>query len=113
MERDPLKNLLRWAKRRADKYDVPFNLTVDDIDIPAVCPVLGIPLFHSEKVASDNSPTLDRIVPEVGYVAGNVIVVSNRANRIKSNASWHEISKLAEFYEEHICQHWMKPTTIH
>jgi hypothetical protein len=39
----------------------------------------------------DNSPSLDRIVPEKGYVAGNIRVISQRANRIKSNATVEEL----------------------
>lgn len=102
------KNLLRWARGRAELNGVSFSLTVDDIEIPEFCPVLGIPLFHGDGVSCDNSPTVDRIVPEVGYVPGNIIIISNRANRVKSNASWLELRKLVEFYEEHITQHWMR-----
>lgn len=113
MERDPLKqrkNLYRWAKRRAAEQRVCFSITVDDIQIPKKCPVLKIPIYSGDGVSIDNSPTLDRIVPEVGYVPGNVIVISNRANQIKSNATWHELRCLVEFYEEHISQVWMKPS---
>lgn len=113
MGRDSLtkqKNLLRWARGRAEQQDVPFNLTVDDIAIPEFCPVLGIPLYCGDGSSCDNSPTLDKIVPEVGYVPGNILVVSNRANRIKHNYSWWELRMVVEFYEEHITQYWMKGT---
>jgi len=32
-----------------------------------------------------NSPTLDRIQNDQGYIPGNVIVVCSKANRIKNN----------------------------
>lgn len=102
------KNLLRWARGRAELKGLPFNLEIKDIHIPEFCPVLGIPLFCGEGVSCDNSPTIDRIVPEVGYVSGNIIVISSRANRIKSNATWLELQRLVEFYENHITQHWMR-----
>lgn len=111
MERHTLakqKNLLRWARGRAEQKGLSFNLTIEDINIPEFCPVLGIPLFCGDGVSCENSPTLDRIVPELGYVTGNVIVISNRANRIKHNATWLELQKLVEFYEQHITQHWMR-----
>jgi hypothetical protein len=38
---------------------------------------------------------VDRIVPELGYVKGNVIVVSCRANRIKSDATPDELERIA------------------
>lgn len=111
MGRDSLgreRRLIGWARDRAKKSGVPCTITIDDIEIPKECPVLGIALFSGDGVSCDNSPTIDRIVPEVGYVPGNVIVISNRANRVKSNATWFELTQLVDFYEEHITQHWMK-----
>lgn len=105
------KNLLRWARGRAERGGLPFNLRVDDIQIPEFCPVLGIPLQCGTGRSCENSPTIDRVVPDVGYVPGNIIVISNRANRIKQNASWWELRMLVEFYEEHITQYWMRGET--
>ena len=42
----------------------------------------------------------DRIDPKKGYVKGNIIVVSMRANRIKTDATVDEIRKVADFYEK-------------
>jgi hypothetical protein len=88
------------AKRRAERQKVPFNLKPEDFEIPIVCPVFGIPLFHGQGQAGDNSPTLDRIIPALGYVPGNVLIISNRANRIKTNATPLEIYKVARFCED-------------
>jgi hypothetical protein len=41
------------------------------------------------------SPSLDRIIPERGYVPGNVRVVSDRANRLKGKRSLEELRRLA------------------
>ena len=43
---------------------------------------------------------IDRIDPKKGYVKGNIIVVSMRANRIKTDATVDEIRKVADFYEK-------------
>lgn len=42
-----------------------------------------------------DSPTLDRIVPEKGYVLGNIAVISHKANAIKQNATAEEILRVA------------------
>lgn len=91
--------MVRNARKRARETGVPFNITKKDITIPTHCPVLGIPLFQSVgRGGGDNSPSLDKVRPEEGYVAGNVIVVSSKANRIKSNATIQELRDIASFY---------------
>jgi hypothetical protein len=89
--------LYRAAQARAKKQNVPFSITVDDIIIPELCPVLNIPLYPSSSQATDNSPSLDKIVPELGYVPHNIAVISQRANRLKSNASCEELKKLLDY----------------
>lgn len=92
------------AKRRAFRQRIPFKLTPADIDIPKVCPVFGMPLEKGVGNTCDTSPTLDRIIPILGYVPGNVVVVSNKANRIKTNATPNEIYRVARFYEHALKQ---------
>jgi hypothetical protein len=46
------------------------------------------------------SPSLDRIVPELGYVKGNVRVISDRANRIKRDATLEELRAIVKYVEE-------------
>lgn len=89
--------LYRAAQTRAKKQNVPFSITVDDIVIPELCPVLGIPLYPSTSQATDNSPSLDKIIPELGYVPHNVAVISQRANRLKSNATRKELEKILDY----------------
>ena len=108
--REVAMKMVRAAKTRAAIAKVPFSLTADDIVIPHVCPALGIPLIVGQEQATDNSPSLDRVLPLLGYVAGNVIVISNRANRIKNNATIPELRAIADFFEKHISTGWMKGT---
>lgn len=81
------KIILSAAKQRAKKKQLPFNITVEDIIVPTYCPLLGIEIKNSipGEGRKNNSPTLDRIIPELGYIKGNVWVISWKANRIKSN----------------------------
>ena len=99
---NPKKELLRHAKKRAKKYNLPFNITENDFEIPDVCPVLEIPIkpgIGKHHIQPD-SPTLDRVIPELGYVKGNIIIISNKANIIKSNATPKEIITVGEFYKK-------------
>lgn len=101
---NPEKRLLAFARNRAKLKNIPFDLSIDDIKIPDVCPVLGIPLKKGgpgKRV--DNSATLDRVIPNVGYVKGNVIVISFKANKIKSDATVVELQKVTEFYTRLLC----------
>lgn len=100
----PIRTMLCSAKQRAKAKGLPFAITADDVPIPSHCPVLGIPLRSrlgtGEKASGawGNSPSLDRVVNERGYVPGNVIVVSWRANRIKVDATVEELEAVARFY---------------
>jgi hypothetical protein len=100
-----LRTCLKDCRKTAVRHDLPF-----DIDIPYLlsiktdrCPVFGTP-FSWERIAEgyDNpaAPTLDKIKPELGYIKGNVIFISNKANRIKSNADDIEIQKVADWLRE-------------
>lgn len=90
--------MIHSARARAKKRGVPCTITPNDFNIPPMCPALGIPLEPSSTgVPSDNSPSLDCINPYLGYVPGNVVVISKRANTIKGNANWREIKSVYEF----------------
>lgn len=71
------------AKSRANKKGREFSIELSDVVIPALCPVLGIPM---------DRPSLDRIDGTKGYVKGNVRVISHRANMLKNNATIEELT---------------------
>jgi hypothetical protein len=96
---DPRVNMLYRTKRRAAKIGVPFDLTTFDVQIPETCPALGIPLRVSPGVLTDNSPSIDRLVPKLGYVPGNIHIISNRANRIKTDAMSEELRLVADWID--------------
>ena len=95
----------RWittAKYRAKKKGIPFDLAIEDVlPLPERCPALGIPLKRNKhgKSGAPNSPSLDRIVPDRGYVKGNIRVISLKANMIKQNGTLAEIRKVADWFE--------------
>lgn len=97
--------ILMEAKSRAKSKRLDFNLELSDIVVPKVCPVLGMPLVNHKGLGKraryyDDSPSIDRIDNTKGYVKGNVIIVSWRANNIKTNATIEELRKVYEFYRD-------------
>ncbi len=98
------KNLNRvmWqsAKERALKRNLNFSITPEDIKIPEFCPILGIRLQRNTGGASENSPSLDRIVPDIGYIPENIWVISHLANSMKNNADKYQLLAFASWVLE-------------
>ena len=88
--------LWKAAKKRAKNRSLDFAIEVSDIIIPQLCPLLNIPLVvrtgHNRQFP--DSPSLDRIDNRFGYIQGNILVISWRANFIKSDASLNELELL-------------------
>jgi hypothetical protein len=97
----PASVLLNSARQRAKHHHVPCTITEADIRIPKYCPALGIKLVFKLRAGQknrENSPSLDRIIPARGYIPNNVVVVSELANRIKTNATPEQILRVGKFY---------------
>lgn len=88
------------VKHRAKQQGIPFDLVPADLIIPEKCPVLGIDLIWNLKSGHSgyhpNSFSVDRIRGELGYVKGNVRVISARANLLKNNATIEELTLVLE-----------------
>lgn len=97
-----IKRWLTVAKRRADFCGFGFDIDETDIIIPEICPILGIPLFFSPSIKTDNTPSLDRIDSQLGYIKGNVWIISWKANRVKNNVSLNELIKIGEWASNEI-----------
>jgi len=89
--------ICKTAKCRAKKAGIPFDIRPSDIVIPETCPVLEVPLSSSVGVLAQNSPSLDRIIPELGYVNGNIMVISHLANVMKNNTTWEQCVLLGRY----------------
>jgi hypothetical protein len=88
--------LWKAAKKRAKDMSLPFDLEVSDIIIPELCPVLKIPLAQGNNLR--HTASVDRIIPDKGYVKGNIMVISWQANSMKNNATPEELINFCEFY---------------
>jgi len=82
------------AKSRAKKRNLEFDLEISDISIPKVCPVFKIPF---DKNSNDYTYSIDRVDPNKGYVKGNIMIICNKANRIKSDASAKELEQVINY----------------
>lgn len=84
-------------RSRAKRLQLEFNLELNDICIPAHCPWLGIPLVKRAGAGRhDDSPSVDRVNPAQGYIKGNIEIVSDKANRMKNNATPNELVVFAK-----------------
>ena len=92
-ENNPKAYLLVCAKRRAKKNNIEFSITVDDFEIPEICPALGVKMVKRTRTA----PSLDRIDPTKGYVVGNIQVLSLKANTMKNDSTHDELERFAKW----------------
>jgi len=99
---DPFEAALGARKRAAKLNNLPFNITVDEIHKPTHCPVFGIELCYERNSngRKPNKAVIDKFIPDLGYVPGNVFVISSKANSLKSNGSIDEIEKLLEWMKQ-------------
>ena len=94
--KSPEKYLLSECKRNAKRRGLEFKLKLSDIKIPEVCPVFGIPLtFEGHK---DSTPSIDRVRSDLGYIPKNVVIVSWRCNRLKSDSMPWECFSIWKFF---------------
>jgi hypothetical protein len=92
---DPRVALLESSRNSARAKGLDHLLKKSDIIIPEHCPVFG---YKLKAGGTDfNSMSLDRLDNDIGYLVGNVNVVSMKANRLKSNASIEELEKLLSY----------------
>ena len=96
----PEKFLFYRAKCRAKKNGIPFDLKLEDLKIPKVCPVFKKSFVYMTGKQEDFSVSLDRIDNTKGYIKENIIIVSWLANKIKSTATPKEIQAVATFYKK-------------
>lgn len=105
----PFRYAYKRLKMRATKCGLPFDLDEDYLKSiwTGVCAIFGttLQLPYSTASQAPDKATVDKVVPELGYVKGNVQWVSNRANIIKSFGDADEHSKIAEYIRQNSKKH--------
>lgn len=94
-----LSGVVRTIKAKAKRDNLNFDLEVSKLKVPEVCPVLGVPLDWGAE-DRDTTPSIDRLIPDLGYVLSNVRIVSHRANRLKQDATVEELEKILLYLKE-------------
>jgi hypothetical protein len=107
---DPIRfrllRMLNRAKTRARRDNVPFDIDYDYLRsiLTEKCPALGMPFDWSFIGSNEEgvggtplpaSPSLDKFYPELGYVRGNVCIISHLANLMKNSGTVFQIVNLA------------------
>lgn len=90
-------------KQTAIRRGIPFTIEFDQIEQPEFCPILGLKLnygWSGEHRRDDAKASFDKVVPVLGYVPGNVFVISWRANKLKNDMSLSELKKIMNYIEE-------------
>jgi len=99
-----VKSLKVNAVYRASKEGYKSDLTIDYLlkifPKDFICPALGVKMEWGNKKGTRTSPSLDKIIPDKGYMKGNVAFISLKANSIKSDATSEEVIKVAKWLEK-------------
>lgn len=97
LQKNPKQRLLNSCRSNAKTQEIEFSISKEDLIIPEKCPYLDIPFDWELGTGNkNNSPSVDRIDSNKGYISGNVEVVSNLANRMKNNATKEQLIQFSK-----------------
>ena len=94
---------LRNTKQRSRLNSMAFNLTFNYLMSITTdkCPIFKTPFVWKQAKgqgkSTNESPSLDKIIPELGYTQGNVAFISKRANRMKDDGTMQEHYAIADW----------------
>ena len=109
------KDMVSRCQKRSLEDNLEFNITWEDLKALYVeeCPILKIPLNWNScsEGRDEHTPSVDKIIPELGYVKGNIRIISNLANMMKSYASKEQLLTFAENIESYMnCEEIVQAT---
>jgi hypothetical protein len=92
---NPIKVAMQSAKQRAKRFGVSFDPAIEQElgEYPDRCPVCHVEMVShiGEGRMQSDSPSVDRILPELGYVPGNVQWLCLGCNRIKQDDTMEDL----------------------
>jgi hypothetical protein len=94
---------LSKIKNRAKNQNIPFDLDLEFLTSIATdeCPVFKTPFTWGHgKGRHPYRPSLDKVVPELGYVKYNVVFISYKANAIKQDITEKELYAVADWLHD-------------
>lgn len=110
---DYQKSLNGWAtrkissmRRHAQKNSYACEIDRDYLLSHVVdeCPALKIKLFYGYSEVKGRRPdraTVDRIDSSKGYIKGNIQIISDKANRMKTDATREEMVRFSQWVMSH------------
>jgi len=102
-KRGHLTRFLSKTKERAAAQNLPHDIDLEYLESIAGlhCPVFGTPFVWGQGNGKHPyRPSVDRIIPELGYVKGNVVFISLKANTIKQDVTEKELYAVADWLHE-------------
>ena len=93
-------------KERSKNKGIVFDLTAEYLSKiwpeDGVCPALKIKMKKGQSNGGGayNSPSIDRIIPDLGYIKGNVHWISKRANQIMSDATPDQVIQVGAYLKK-------------
>jgi len=101
----PNKAIWARVRDRAKKNNISFNLIPEDIVIPAHCECCRkvMKLFKGGPDRND-TVSVDRILPNKGYIAGNIKLICFRCNWLKLNCTDpEELQVVVNYMRRNLC----------
>jgi hypothetical protein len=103
--KQPFLYAFKRLKLRAKQNNLNFNISVEYLEQiwTGTCAIFGTPLCipYSTKHQDPNKATVDKIIPELGYIIGNICWVSNKANIIKSFGTLEDHQLIVNYIKKH------------
>lgn len=101
---DPCRRILNSSYGNARSRGIPHEVGIKDVrevyPKDNICPIFGTPFTNIKQSQAGKkigtNPSLDRIDSTLGYIPGNIQVVSWRANSMKSDATKEELIVFAK-----------------
>ena len=99
------RSLRGCARTRALRYGLPFALGLEEVALLMAdtqrCPCCdrAINYQHRGTGFAHESPSIDRVIPSLGYVIGNIAIICMRCNLVKGDASAGELRDVANWLE--------------
>lgn len=85
------------AKNRAKTKHIDFSIEKYNIFIPKICQVCKIEICQNNNKVQNNSPSVDRVNPTLGYIKNNIAVICYRCNNIKSNGNVEDHKRIVDY----------------
>lgn len=102
--RQRIYSMLKSARKRARDENLAFDLDANYLAsiVTDKCPALGLPFNwalreNARTGPAADSPSLDRFRADLGYVQGNVHVISHLANKMKNSGTPDQIRSLSRW----------------